>query len=126
MRIESYNYSPTCREKLTDKLNYFRKPRKSEMMCEKRPTMHKRHASHIDRMQSEVHRANIAIDKMREEVVRLRSKNNDLREESSNLKPQPESLIAEGETTVQSRVGQSRAVRDHHSRGEDPPLIALQ
>jgi Co/Zn/Cd efflux system component len=33
----------------------------------------KRHDSHIERMQSDVHRAIIAVDKMREESVRLRS-----------------------------------------------------
>jgi hypothetical protein len=43
----------------------------------------KRCESQIQRLSSEVHRANQAMDKMRTEAVSLRSKNNDLRDERS-------------------------------------------
>ena len=48
----------------------------------------KRYESHIQRLQSDVYRANNAMDKMRDEAVRLRSKNYDLRDERSRMKQQ--------------------------------------
>jgi phage shock protein A len=58
----------------------------------------KRYESNIQRLQSEVYRANSAVDKIRDGVVRLRSKNNDLHDERSSLKRQQESENAEGQT----------------------------
>jgi len=49
-----------------------------------------RFESHIQRLQSDAHRANTAVDKMMEEAVRLRSKNNDFRDERSPMKQQQE------------------------------------
>jgi predicted nucleic acid-binding Zn-ribbon protein len=63
----------------------------------------KRHESHIDRMQDDVHRAKIAADKMRDEAVRLRSKIQDLRDERSNMKKQHESRVADDEAILQDR-----------------------
>jgi len=45
----------------------------------------KRYESHIQRLQSDVHRANSAVERMRTEAVGLRSKNNDLGDERPNL-----------------------------------------
>ena len=49
---------------------------------------HKRYESRIQRLQSDIHRANTTMDKMKDEAVRLRSKNNDLRDERSRMKQQ--------------------------------------
>jgi phage shock protein A len=45
----------------------------------------KRYESHIQRLQSDVHRASSAVARMRTEAVGLRSKNNDLGDERPNL-----------------------------------------
>jgi phage shock protein A len=45
----------------------------------------KRYESHIQRLQSDVHRANSAVDKMRTEAVNLRMKIQDVRDERGNL-----------------------------------------
>ena len=65
----------------------------------------KRNESNIQRLQSEVHRANNAVDKMRDEAVRLRSKNNDLRKnnERSSLERQLESENSECRTALEER-----------------------
>jgi chromosome segregation ATPase len=57
----------------------------------------------IQRLQSDVHRANTAMEKMRDEAVRLRSKNNDLRDERSRMKQQQEDDDAEGQTVLADR-----------------------
>jgi chromosome segregation ATPase len=62
----------------------------------------KRYKSHIQRLQSDVHRANTAMDKMRDEAVRLRSKNDDLRDERSRMKQQQEDDDA-GQTVLVDR-----------------------
>jgi len=62
----------------------------------------KRYKSHIQRLQSDVHRANTAMDKMRDEAVRLRSKNDDLRDERSHMKQQQEDDDA-GQTVLVDR-----------------------
>ena len=48
----------------------------------------KRYESHIQRLQSDVHRANSAAEKMRTEAVGLRCKNQDLRDKRANLQRQ--------------------------------------
>jgi chromosome segregation ATPase len=48
----------------------------------------KRYKSHIQRLQSDVHRANSAVEKMRTKAVGLRMKNQDVRDERANLQRQ--------------------------------------
>jgi len=62
----------------------------------------KRYKSHIQRLQSDFHRANTAMDKMRDEAVRFRSKNDDLRDERSRTKQQQEDDDA-GQTVLADR-----------------------
>jgi FtsZ-binding cell division protein ZapB len=103
-------------KKMISKSSYSRRPRRSAMIREKRPTMHRGCDNNVqraeaqrcaitmfDRLQSEVHRANNAVDKISDEAIRLRSKNNDLRNERSSLKRQRESENAEGRTALEER-----------------------
>ena len=61
----------------------------------------KRYESHIQRLQSEVHRANSALEKMRSETVSLRIKNQDVRDERANLQRQFDS--AGGPCSVETK-----------------------
>ena len=63
----------------------------------------KRYESHIQRLQSDVHRANTAMDKMRDEAVHLWSKNNDLRDERSRMKQQQEDDDTAGQMVLADR-----------------------
>ena len=45
----------------------------------------KKHESHIQRLQAEIHRANSAVEKMRTEAVSMRIKNQDIRDDRANL-----------------------------------------
>ena len=68
----------------------------------------KRYKSQIQRLQSDVHRANTAMDKMRDEAVRLRSKSDDLRDERSCMKQQQEDddagqmVLADRDSTIEN------------------------
>ena len=61
----------------------------------------KRYESHIQRLQSDVHRANSAIEKMRTEAVGLRCKIQDVRDERANLHRQFDSAEAENQRAVE-------------------------
>jgi len=64
---------------------------------------HKRHESHIQRLQSEVHRANSAVEKMRTDAVGLRIKIQDVRDERVNLQRQFDSAEADNHRAVNKR-----------------------
>jgi len=63
----------------------------------------KHYESHIQRLQSEVHRANSAVEKMRAETVSLRIKNQDVRDERANLQRQFDSAEADNHWAVEER-----------------------
>ena len=57
----------------------------------------KKHESHIQRLQAEVHRANSAVEKMRTETVSLRIKNQDVRDDRANLQRLFDSAAADNQ-----------------------------
>ena len=65
----------------------------------------KKHETHIQRLQSEVHRANSAVEKMKTETVSLRIKNQDVRDERANQRAVEErdSTILDLRSLLESR-----------------------
>jgi phage shock protein A len=61
----------------------------------------KRYESHIQGLQSDVHRAFSAVEKMRTEAVGLRCKIQDVRDERANLLRQFDSAEADNHTAVE-------------------------
>ena len=77
MKIAWFNYKKTWKIDAQDEANDAQ--RGAITMFDEQ----KRYESHIQKLQSNVHRANTAMDKMRDEAVHLRSKNNDLRDDDA-------------------------------------------
>jgi len=63
----------------------------------------KRYESHIQRLQSEVHRANSAVEKMRAEAVSVRIKNQDVRDDRANLQRRFDSAEEDNRRVVEER-----------------------
>jgi phage shock protein A len=63
----------------------------------------KRYESHIQRLQSEVYRANSAVEKMRTESVGLRVKIQDVRDERANLQRMHDNAEADNQRAVEER-----------------------
>ena len=63
----------------------------------------KKHESHIQRLQAEVHRANSAVEKMRSEAVSMRIKNQDVWDERANLQRPFDSAAADNQRSVEER-----------------------
>ena len=96
----------------------------------------KKHESHIQRLQAEIHRANSAVEKMRAEAVSVQIKNQDVRDDRANLQRLFDSAAADNQRAVEdrdstildlpSRVEYSRAVRSQHSRRADKTSVEFQ
>jgi predicted nucleic acid-binding Zn-ribbon protein len=85
----------------------------------------KRYESHIQRLQSDVHRANSAIEKMRTEAVGLRCKIQDVRDERANLHRQFDSAEAEW-WSIKSWMFWSSRWPPHKTRGPDSNYIPMR
>jgi len=97
----------------------------------------KKHESHIQRLQADIHRANSAVEKMRAEAVSVRIKNQDVRDDRANLQRLFDSAAAENQRFYYSRfanaigesppgVEYSRAVRNQHACRADKTSAEFQ
>ncbi len=78
--------------------------------------------SAIQRLQSDVHRANIAVEKMRTEAVGLRMKNQELRDERTNRQRLFDGAEAENQAALEERdltIADLRSLLDRRNQELD-------
>jgi len=77
----------------------------------------KRYELHIQRLQSDVHRANTSMEKMRTEALNLRMKIQELRDEGKDRQRLFDGAESENQAALEERgstIADLRSLLDHH------------